>query len=77
MVHIDSASGNGKSAKVGSDLRLWTEAVTRFEEEQSIVDGDAYNINTGQISLSATGAVIYLKNNEDRDLFISSFALGS
>lgn len=76
MTKIDSSSGNGKGAKVGDSNRLYTETVSKSEAQQAIDDGNGYNINTGQISLSATSAVLYVKNNEDKVLYIESIAVG-
>jgi hypothetical protein len=50
--------------------------VTEAEEVHAAADGNAYNINTGDVSFSAAGTLIYVKNNEDRDLVIEALAVG-
>jgi len=76
LVRVESGSGITNVAKVGSNLRLWIDAVQKTAENEAIDNGDGYNLNTGQIVLSATTAVMYVKNNEDKSLFISSIAIG-
>ena len=74
---IESGSGNGREAKVGNNNRLFTDTVNTGEGIQALKDGDAYNINTGIVSISATTGMLYLKNNEDRNLFIESVIIGT
>ena len=53
-------------------------AVTVTEEQQANVDGNAYNINTGVITLTnaADTPVLYVKNNETNDMIVSAIAVG-
>jgi hypothetical protein len=76
MTKIESGTGKGTEAKVGSDFRLWTNAVTRPDGEQALIDGNAYNINTNPVSLSGTTGMLYIKNNEDKNLTIKAIAVG-
>jgi hypothetical protein len=76
MVRIESGSGNGVDAKVGSDLRLYTDSVTNNRGIKALEAGDAYNINTGVVSISAETGMLYVKNNEDKNLFIEALAIG-
>ena len=68
---------SGYIAKVDSSNRLQTYSVTIDEANQANASGDAYNINTGDITLTnaVETPVLYIKNNEDRDLHISAFVL--
>ena len=74
---IESGSGNGFEAKVGNNNRLFTDNVTTTEGVQALKDGDAYNLNTGIISISATTGMFYLKNNEDKNLLIEAVVIGT
>jgi len=75
---IEDGSGSGRKAKVNASFRIETQSTTINEERSANDLGDAYNINTGNISLTAAGTMIYVKNNEDRDLVIETivFAFG-
>ena len=77
MVKLESGSGNGREAKVGKNNRLFTDNVTTTEGVQALKDGDAYNLNTGIISISATTGMFYLKNNEDKNLLIEAVVIGT
>lgn len=74
---VESGSGNGREAKVGNNNRLFTEAETTPEGVQALKNGDAYNLNTGIVSISATTGMFYLKNNEDKNLFIEAIVIGT
>jgi len=76
MVRIESGSGNGVDAKVGTDLRLYTDAVTNTRATKVLEAGNAYNINTGVVSISAETGMLYLKNNEDKNLLVEAVAVG-
>lgn len=71
---IDPQTHNG--AKVGSNFRLHVDAIQKSEAQGAIDVGDAYNINTGQIIITGTTAVLYIKNNESKKLFIEALAIG-
>jgi hypothetical protein len=75
---IRDGTGSGKHAKVDEDNRLHTRAVTESEEFHVNEEGDAYNINTGIITLTndAETPILYVKNNHDKDLIISAIAVG-
>jgi hypothetical protein len=76
-VHIQDGSA-GYVAKVGSDNKIRTRAVTEDEAIEAVLDGDAYNINTGLItSITTDSTLLYIKNNEDRDLEIESIVVSS
>jgi hypothetical protein len=74
---VESGSGNGREAKVGNNNRLFTDSVTTPEGVQALKEGDSYNINTGIVSISATTGMLYLKNNEDKNLFIEAIVIGT
>ncbi len=75
---IKDGTGTGNQAKVDVTNRLLTRAITVTDAQNSADNGDAYNINTGKISISgaAASAIIYFKNNEDRNIHLESIAMG-
>lgn len=77
MSEIKDGTGDGYSARVDSNKRLHTQSTTETEAVHSAEIGDAYNINTGLISITGDATLLYLKNNEDKDLVIEAIALGS
>ena len=73
MEQIQDGTGRGYLAKVDSENRLHTQTVNIAKEENASLDGLAYNLNTGIITLtnaSTKNAVMYIKNNEDYDMVI-------
>lgn len=72
MTQIIDATGSRLGAKVDDNHRLHTNSLTIEEQSASAETGDAYNINTGDITLTTANesSVIYFKNNEDRDLVV-------
>ena len=78
MPNVIKSGDSGNTAKVTSDGLLQTYATTRGSFTQVNLDGDAYNINTGFITLTnaADTPVLYLKNNETRDFLVTAIAVG-
>jgi hypothetical protein len=73
---FEDGTGKGYKAKVDANNRLHTQAVTETEALHATEEGDAYNINSGNISLSAAGSLLYIKNNEDKDLVVETVIIG-
>jgi hypothetical protein len=75
---IEDGSGSGMKAKVNGNNELKTSATTISEDFRATKDGDSYNINTGVITLTdaVNTPIMYIKNNEDRDLHITAVAVG-
>jgi hypothetical protein len=74
---IKDGAGAGYGMKVDAKNRAHTESVSVSEGVSANKDGDSYNLNTGLISITADATLLYLKNNEDKDLLIEAIALGS
>ena len=76
---IEDGSGKGFSAQVDEDLKLRTRSVTESEFDKSTTDGNAFNINT--FFLTVTGStetpLLYIKNNEDQDLVVAAWFIGT
>lgn len=77
MVQINDGTGSGNSAKVDSNKRIHTQSVTETEALHAAEIGEAFNINTGSISFTAAGTLLYIKNNEDKELIIEAIAVGT
>jgi hypothetical protein len=73
---LEDGTGSGSKAKVDANKRVHTQSVTESEALHAAEVGDAYNINTGPISFTAAGTLLYIKNNEDKDLVIEALAVG-
>ena len=73
MAKITDATGFGFGARVDENNRIHIHSVTISESLQ----GQAYNINTGPIAISADSALLYFKNNEPEDFVVQAIALGN
>lgn len=73
MSIIEDGSGSGYSAKVDANNRIHAKSVSVSTQGNSSENGDHYNINTGDITLTSgcESSVLYIKNNEDRDLIVT------
>lgn len=74
---IEDGTGKGSSLKIDANNRAHTQAISETESLHSTELGDAYNINSGNIALTGDGTLLYLKNNEDKDLVIEALAFGN
>jgi hypothetical protein len=70
---IKDGTGRGHSAEVTNSNKLMTLSVTEGIAAHHAFEGDAYNINTGSITLTSASksALLYIKNLEDEDLIIT------
>ena len=79
MTFIIESGGNVPNrAIVDAGGRLRTRAITELEEHHANEEGNAYNINTGNITLTndTDTPVLYIKNNEASDLVVAALAFG-
>lgn len=76
MSAIKDGTGAGYLAQVTSDNRLSVRSVSETVIGYETLNGNAYNINTGEISISADSALLYFKNNEDEDFYVAFIAVG-
>lgn len=77
MAIIEDATGTGSKAKVDLNNRLRTHAVTEAESLHAAETGNAYNINTGLISVTGDSTLFYYKNTGTRDFVVEAIAIGS
>ena len=74
---IEDGTGKGYKAQVYSDNRIKTHAVTETEQLHNSELGQAYNLNTGLMTITGDATLMYLKNNEEKDFVVEAIALGS
>ena len=69
---------SGDVLKINKNLRAMTSAIVLEENLHANKEGDAYNYNTKNITLTnaADTPVVYMKNNEDKDLHIITVVIG-
>lgn len=72
-MQISDGSGGGYSAKVDQNNRLHTEAVNRTALTEAVFQGEAFNFNTGAITLTTANesAVGYFKYDGDDPFVIT------
>jgi hypothetical protein len=77
MSMIEDGTGTGNNAKVSGN-RLFVHSITEQEAIHSTENGNSYNINTGNISLTSStrSSILYFKNNETQDVVIEAIAAG-
>jgi len=75
---ILDGKGGGFVACVDKRNRLHSRAITERLDQQAMEDGDAYNVNTGIISLTdgADTACMYFKNTEENPYHLLALAVG-
>lgn len=74
---IIDGTGTSVLGKVYSDNKFATRSVTSTEQQDAVIDGRAWNINTGWIStISADSALIYFLNEDNEEFFVDSIAVG-
>lgn len=76
-ITIRDGSGKGSDLRIDANNRAHVQAVTENEALHAGEAGDAYNINSGLISVTNDASLLYIKNNEDKDLVVEAIALGS
>lgn len=78
MPVIEDGAGGSFKAKVNKDNRLFTKAIVDDSQHDHNHDGDAYNLNIGVVNLGTDNdtPVLYVKNNETRELIITAVAVG-
>lgn len=74
MGEIQSAGVKKNGALVDENGNFHTFSITETEEARETDDGNAYNINTGDITITDAVKVtlLYLKNTGTKDIFITS-----
>lgn len=80
MSYIYDGTGSGYRAKVTSSNRLKVDAVTEDTFVSAAENGIAFNINTGEITISGPAPyaadLLYVKNNESVDMEVVGWFIG-
>lgn len=78
---IEDGTGKGYKVRVDEQNRLNVFSVTETILQKASDDGDSFNVNTGTINLTSASksSLLYLKNNSDRNIVISTigFLIGN
>jgi len=76
-IHGDSGKGIYEVG-VTTAKQLKTFSETTSEQTQANLIGNAYNINTGEVTLTdaVQTPILYFKNNETQDLLVTALAIG-
>lgn len=80
MTMISDGTGSGYKASVRSDNRLRVASVGDTAYESASENGLAFNVNTEDIPLAGSvvgdQGLLYIKNNEDKDLALVGWFIG-
>lgn len=73
-MRVEDGTGKGFSAKVNEFGQLATKSVISTLENFGATKGYTFNVNTGNINLTTANAsaLLYLKNNGEDDLYVST-----
>jgi len=76
---IQDGTGEGWSLKIDSEGRLYNQAISDTALEYAAQEGRAFNINTLFLPISSSGenALLYVKNNEEEDLIVAAWFIGT
>jgi len=70
----DNTGSGGYGAEVDANNDLHTFSITESREQAATLKGDSYNVNSGFVTFTVGSeeGILYLKNNETRNLHVSS-----
>lgn len=76
---IQDGTGTKYKVKVDADNRLYTKTINESEFDHATSKGEAYNINTEFITATSSVEIplLYLKSNEERDLVVYAWFIGT
>jgi hypothetical protein len=76
---IQDGTGTKYKVKIDSENRLYVKSITESEFDHATSKGEAYNINTEFITVTGSSEtpLLYLKNNEEKDLILSAWFIGT
>ena len=70
---MESGGTKPYKAEVDSAGRQITKSFTQSFEQKAVENGDAYNLNTGDLTIAGTSGVSYIKNNENKTIILTIF----
>lgn len=76
---IQDGTGTKIKAKINQENRLLTQTITETEFDNSTIKGESFNINTEFLTITGNTEtpLLYIKNNNDRDLILSAWFIGT
>ena len=79
---IQDGTGKGFNAQIDSTNRLLTRTIQRSEFDDAVANGNSFNVNTKFLTITTAGpadghALLYIKNNEDQDLILAAWFIGT
>jgi len=73
---IENGAGNGNKLAVNGANEAKVFSVTKSQAQDAADLGNAFNINTGDITCAGDTTICYFKNDEDTDVILEAFAVG-
>lgn len=76
---IQDGTGKGYSARIDDEGRLFTRTTSESEIQHSVLSARAFNVNTEFLTISSSGenALLYVKNNENTNLVVAAWFIGT
>jgi len=76
---IEDGTGSGFSVKVDGENRLFSRSITESEFEYSVRKGSSFNVNTEFLTITGSSEtpIMYLKSNEDKDIILAAWFIGT
>jgi hypothetical protein len=76
---IQDGTGTKNKVKVDSKNKIFVRSTSESEFDNATNDGDAFNINTEFITITGSSEtpLLYLKNNENSNLVLSAWFIGT
>lgn len=76
---IEDGSGKGFSVKVDAENRLFSRSITETEFDHAVRKGESFNVNTEFLVITGSTEIpiMYLKNNEDADVILAAWFIGT
>jgi len=76
---IEDGTGSGFSVKVDGENRLFSRSITESEFDYAVRKGLSFNVNTEFLTITGSSEtpIMYLKSNEDRDIILSAWFIGT
>lgn len=76
---IEDGTGSGFSVKVDGENRLFSRSIIESEFDHAVRKGLSFNVNTEFLTITGSSEtpIMYLKSNEDRDVVLSAWFIGT
>jgi len=76
---IEDGTGSGFSVKVDGENRLFSRSITETEFDHAVRKGLSFNVNTEFLTITGSSEtpIMYLKSNEDLDVVLAAWFIGT